>query len=196
MRACCRHRFGSARLEGRRVVVIGMGHCGDQLVRRLVAAGADVAVADIDPAKRSCAAELGAEWVEPADAIAAECDVLAPCALGGVIDTATLPLLRCAVVCGSANNQLADEGLDRALADQGILFAPDFIVNAGGLIHVYMEIRGYSERAAAELVVGIETTMNRVLETADERRVTALAAALALAEERLSAAAASPVAAR
>ena len=76
----------------------------------------------------------------------AECDILAPCALGGAIDAANLPRLRCEIVCGCANNQLADEGLADALAERDILYAPDFIVNAGGLIHVYREIRGYSEQ--------------------------------------------------
>ena len=79
---------------------------------------------------------------------AGQCDVLAPCALGGAIDAANAPRLRCEIVCGCANNQLADEGLAEALAERGILYAPDFIVNAGGLIHVYREIRGYSRGAA------------------------------------------------
>ena len=90
---------------------------------------------------------LGARWVEPGDATLAECDVLAPCALGGAIDAANVDELRCEIVCGSANNQLADDSLAEALAERGILYAPDFIANAGGLIHVYASSSGYSRGA-------------------------------------------------
>jgi leucine dehydrogenase len=192
MRACARDRFGSAALAGRRIVVVGMGHVGSELARRLAAAGANLAVSDIDPEKRTRAVALGAEWLDPGEAMLAECDILAPCALGGAIDGANLPLLHCGVVCGSANNQLADEGLANALAEREILFAPDFIANAGGLMHVYMEIRGYSEEKATELAFGIEDTMSRVLATARERSVIPLAAARELARERLDAARVEP----
>jgi glutamate dehydrogenase/leucine dehydrogenase len=114
-----------------------------------------------------------------------ECDVLAPCALGGAIHADNAGLLRCGIVCGSANNQLAAEPLADLLADRGILYAPDFIVNAGGLIQVYREIRGYSQEQARELVLGIEDNTKRVLATAAERAVTPLQAARELAEERL-----------
>ena len=111
MRACARERFGSPDLSGRRIVVAGLGHVGSRLARRLAHAGAELAVSDIDPAKRSLASELEAEWIEPSKVILTECDLLAPCALGGAIDAANLPRLRCQIVCGCANNQLADEGL-------------------------------------------------------------------------------------
>ena len=124
-----------------------------------------------------------------------ECDLLAPCALGGAIDAANLPRLRCQIVCGCANNQLADEGLADALAERDILYAPDFIVNAGGLIHVYREIRGYSEHEARQLALGIEGNLNRILATAGERSITPLRAARELAQERLDAARREPAAA-
>jgi leucine dehydrogenase len=194
MRACARARFGSAALSGRRVVVVGMGHVGSELARRLAAAGADLAVSDIDPEKRTRAVALGAEWLDPGEAMLAECEILAPCALGGAIDEENLPLLGCQVICGSANNQLADERLADDLAGREILFAPDFIANAGGLIHVYREIRGYSEEKAIELALGIEDTMSRVLEAARERSIIPLEAAGELARERLDAATAEPAA--
>jgi glutamate dehydrogenase/leucine dehydrogenase len=115
----------------------------------------------------------------------AECDVLAPCALGGAVNDANAKLLRCEIVCGSANNQLASEGLAGTLAEQGILYAPDFIVSAGGLIHVFKEIRGYSEEHARELALGIEDTIDNVLEAAAQRSITPLRAAGELARERL-----------
>jgi leucine dehydrogenase len=188
MRACADDRFGSAELAGRRIVIAGLGHVGAKLARRLVASDAELCVSDIDPAKRRLAAALDAEWLEPEEEIVAECDILAPCALGGAIDEANLPLLRCEVVCGSANNQLADESLAEGLAERGVLYAPDFVVNAGGLINVYREIRGYSGEDARRLVLAIEDNLARMLATARERAVTPLEAAREVARERLHAA--------
>jgi leucine dehydrogenase len=186
MRACARARFGSPELAGRRIVIAGMGHVGAKLARRLIERGAEVAVSDIDPGKRQLARELGAEWIPPDEEIVAECDILAPCALGGAIDGANLPLLRCEVICGCANNQLADDGLAAAVAERGILYAPDFVVNAGGLINVYREIRGYGEERARELVLGIEGNLAGIFEAAAEGSITPLEAARAVALERLA----------
>jgi leucine dehydrogenase len=188
MRACARERFGSPRLAGRRVAISGLGHVGSKLARRLALAGAELMVSDIDPEKRRVAAALDAEWLEPRDDLVAECDIVAPCALGGAIDAQNLPLLRCGIVCGCANNQLADEALAGDLARRGILYAPDFVVNAGGLIHVYKEIRGYSEEDARGLALRIEDNLDRVLAAARERSITPLDAARELARERLEAA--------
>jgi leucine dehydrogenase len=192
MRACARRRFGSSDLAGLRVVVVGLGHVGEQLARRLVDAGADVAAADVVPDKRATARRLGIGWVEPERAMLERCDVLAPCALGGAISTANVELLRCAVICGSANNQLVDDGLADRLADRRILYAPDYVANAGGLMHVYMEVRGFGEDEATRLVLGIETTMERVLAIAAERGTTPLRAAAELARGRLAASGAEP----
>jgi leucine dehydrogenase len=194
MHACARERFGSPDLSGRRIVVAGLGHVGSRLARRLAHAGAELAVSDIDLSKRSLASELEAEWIDPSKVILTECDLLAPCALGGAIDAANLPRLRCQIVCGCANNQLADEGLAGAVAERDILYAPDFIVNAGGLIHVYREIRGYSEHEARQLALGIEGNLNRILSTACARSITPLRAARELAQERLDAALREPAA--
>ena len=190
IRACCRERFGDPDLRGRRITVVGLGHVGSPLARRLAAAGAELVVTDIAPRRRELAAELGAEWVGPDGAMLTECEVLAPCALGGAIDAGNVDRLRAEIVCGSANNQLADESLAARLAERRILYAPDFIANAGGLIHVYMEIKRYSEERAAELVAGIEETLARVLVAASARGITPLDAARELARERLEATAA------
>jgi leucine dehydrogenase len=189
MRACARVRFGSADLNGLRIVIAGLGHVGEKLALRLIERGAEVAVSDIDPAKRAIADELGARWIDADEEMTTECDVLAPCALGGAIDAANLPLLRCEIVCGCANNQLADESLAESLTERGVLYAPDFVVNAGGLIHVYKEIRGYGEARARELVLGIERNLEGILRAAQERGITPLDAARTVAMERLGAAA-------
>jgi leucine dehydrogenase len=189
MRACSRHAFGSPDLAGKRIVVAGLGHVGAKLARRLSDAGAELTVSDIDPAKRALAQELSAKWVEPEEEMVVSCDLLAPCALGGAIDSGNVSLLRCRVICGCANNQLVDERLADALAERRILYAPDFIANAGGLIHVYREIRGYSEEEATDLVLAIEGSVDGVLRAARERGITPLQAARELARERLDLAA-------
>jgi leucine dehydrogenase len=189
MRACVQGRFGSPALAGRRVAVVGLGHVGAPLARNLAVAGCELLVADIDERKRGLAAELGATWLDPAEAMLAECDVLAPCALGGAITAENAPALGAEIVCGSANNQLADDSLAELLASRGVLYAPDFIANAGGLINVYREIKGYSPEHALELAEGIEQTIAQVLSVASKRGVSPLAAARKLARHRLQRAA-------
>jgi leucine dehydrogenase len=186
MRACCAHRFGSPDLEGRAVAVVGVGRVGSQLARRLCAAGARLLLADIDERKRALAGELpGAQWCDPNVALHAEVDVLAPCALGGAVNESNVGLLRCAVVCGSANNQLSHEGLAEDLRAHDILYAPDFVANAGGLINIAIEREGYERDRALYKVRGIEDTMDELLEEAEEQGTTPLAAAHRLARRRL-----------
>lgn len=188
MRACAAARFAAPELGGRTVTIVGLGHVGSRLAQRLAVAGCELVVTDIDPAKQALAQRLGARWIEPERALAAECDLLAPCALGGAISSQTLSGLRCEIVCGAANNQLADDSLAAELAARGVLYAPDFIANAGGLIHVASEVLGYDERRAVELAEGIEGSMAGVLELADRRGITPLTAAGELARARLDAA--------
>lgn len=183
--ACLEHTRGNASVSGSRVCVVGAGSVGGSLARMLIDAGARVAISDIDPARRSLAEQLGADWVEPEAAIADDCDVLAPCALGGAIDAAIVARLRCAVICGSANNVLADEALADELAARQILYAPDFIANAGGLINVYAELRDLEMAEVSDLIDGIGPAMSKILEAAAEEAVTPLAAARRLALERL-----------
>jgi leucine dehydrogenase len=188
IRACCEHRFGTASLAGRRVAVIGLGHVGAALAGRLRSAGAELVVSDIDSSKRETAEALGARWIEPGDAIATECDVLAPCALGGAIDPETVDELRCAIVCGSANNVLVSDSLAERLDEGGILYAPDFIANAGGLINVYGELHDLDRGRLDELVDGIGGALRRVFALAAEREITPLEGARALAMNRLESA--------
>lgn len=187
MRGASRHAFGTRVLSGRTVAVVGLGHVGERLARGLATDGARLVLSDIEPARRTVAEELGAEWVEPAVAMTTPCDVLAPCAVGGAIHAGNVAELRCRVICGAANNQLADEGLAALLAARGILYAPDFIANAGGLINVYREVLEYSAEKAMTLALGIEQTMDQVIASAVTHGGTPLDAAHALAEERLDA---------
>ena len=192
MRACLRHAFGSPALGGRSVAVVGCGHVGEHLARDLAAAEAELVLSDVDPAKRSLADELGARWLEPSESLAADVDVLAPCALGGVIDARHAAALRCAIVCGAANNQLADASLAETLNARGILYAPDFIVNAGGLINVSLELGEYDAALAAERTAAIEGVFDALLAQAAAAEVTPLEAAVSRAQARLGRAAREP----
>ena len=187
MRACCEHRYGSADLADRRIAIVGLGHVGLALAERLTAARAKPIVSDIDSGKHVLADQLKVGWVDP-EATAAECDVLAPCALGGAIDPGTIGELRCEIVCGSANNVLASDSLADVLADREILYAPDFIANAGGLINVYGELHDLGRERLDQLVDGIGDAIGRVFEAAEARSITPLEAARAVALERLQAA--------
>jgi leucine dehydrogenase len=186
MRACCEHRFGTASPAGRRIAIVGVGSVGGALARALGTAGASLVLADVDPGKRALAEELGAEWTETRAALRAPVDVLAPCALGGMIDERLAGELRCEIVCGSANNQLSDDRLADRLAARRILYAPDFIANAGGLINVALELTGYDPATAARRVAAIESVMGGILEHAEAAGLTPLAAASELARLRLA----------
>jgi leucine dehydrogenase len=188
IRACCGRRFGTPEPSGRRIALVGLGHVGEPLARRLTAAGAELILSDIDPAKRTLAAELGAAWAEPAHALRADVDVLAPCAMGGVVDERVAAEMRAAIVCGSANNQLAAPVLADVLDARGILYAPDFIVNSGGLINVALELTGYDRELAAGRAAAIETVLDGILDRAERASITPLAAALEVANERIAAA--------
>jgi leucine dehydrogenase len=148
-------------LAGLRVAVQGVGHVGAHLARELVRAGAKLIVSDVDAARRKAlATELGAETAEPEQILDADCDVLAPCALGGAITEQLARRLRCRAVAGAANNQLASREAGRILHQRGIFYAPDYAINAGGLINVAAEYRGYdAERARRETLAIYDTIL-------------------------------------
>ncbi len=185
MRACASARFGGPSLHGRSITMIGLGHVGSHLAAMLADDGARLAITDVDPAKRDAAESLGAAWIEPGDALAHECEVLAPCALGGVIDEISVERLRCEVLCGAANNMLASEAMAERLAQRDVLYAPDFIANVGGLISVYGELRGYPHSRALQLAAGIEATVVEILADADDEGITPMAAASRRSADRL-----------
>jgi valine dehydrogenase (NAD+) len=190
LHAVVEHRFGRPSLDGCSVAVVGVGKVGAALVGHLSAAGADVRVADIDPVRvQAMVATHGAGALEVDEALGADVDVLAPCALGAVLDAATIPRLRCAVVCGSANNQLAEPEDARRLADREVLYAPDYVVSAGGIINIAEELVGYDRARATAKLAAIGATTAKVLAEADRLGITTLEAADRLAEARLLAAA-------
>jgi leucine dehydrogenase len=140
----------------------------------------------VDEGKRSLADELGAKWTTPDDALESTVDVVVPCALGGVFNDQSVPRLRCRVIAGAANNQLADERIADLLAARTILWAPDFVVNAGGIINIAQELDGaYDAAAARRQVAGIGDTLRRIFDAAEATGITPLAAAMDLARERL-----------
>lgn len=183
--------WGDASLEGRHIVVTGVGKVGSALVGHLVSAGAVVSVADVDPAAtRRMAALHGVEVVKVTDAHRTRCDIFSPCALGGALNAETIPELACAAVVGSANNQLAEPGDARRLADAGVLYAPDYVVNAGGVINIAEELHrdGYDRERARRAIARIEATTATVLASARADGITTTAAADGVAEARLAAA--------
>ena len=185
MRAACEAAFGSSELAGRRVVVQGAGPVGAHLARMLVDADAHVVISDID---REKAAAVGVPVTEPDAALTAECDVLAPCALGGVLTVSTVQTLRCAVVCGAANNQLLDDAAAEAVEARGIVYAPDYVVNAGGIINISHEWApgGYSADAASADAVRIEDTTRQVIALARAKGISTAKAADEVAARRIT----------
>jgi len=186
----CARLFGSRSLRGRSLAIVGLGHVGARLAERCAKAGAQLVLADIEAGKRTLAERLGARWTTPGRALTAKVDVLAPCALGGVLSVTSVPKLRCHAIVGAANNQLTEEPVAELLARRGILWAPDFVVNAGGVINLAVELRpeGYDPAIARRQARAIGDTLVAVLDAADADGVTPLAAANALAERRMAAA--------
>lgn len=185
IRACCERVFGSSSLRGRKICVVGLGHVGSRVAKLCAKDGAELVLADLDSSKRRLAEELGASWTTPTRALGAKIDVLAPCALGGFLDDETVPGLRCRIIAGAANNQLADDRIADLLAARQILWAPDFVVNAGGIINIVEELDEYNASSARKRVRRIADTLSEVFDHAEKMSVTPLAAANELASERL-----------
>jgi leucine dehydrogenase len=187
MHAVLEELDGDAALAGKRVVVDGVGHVGSHLARLLAEAGVRVAVADVNRERvDALVQEIGAESLPVGRALEEACDVLAPCALGGVLNEKTIPRLQCRAVCGAANNQLADASDDDALAERGILYAPDFVVNAGGIINLAEEFIGYDRERARKRTAQIADTVRRVFELARTESVPPGRAAEHLARRRIA----------
>ncbi|HEX3129123.1 MAG TPA: Glu/Leu/Phe/Val dehydrogenase dimerization domain-containing protein [Thermoanaerobaculia bacterium] len=192
MKAAVEHLFGGteggATLAGRSVAIQGLGNVGYHLSSYLKKEKAGkIFAADIDPER--CARvreEFGVEIVPVEEILAVNCDVVAPCALGAVLNERTIPTMRCRIVAGAANNQLADEERDgQALHERGILYAPDFVGNAGGLINVYNELTGYNRDRAMQMARGIHANMARVFQISRAEAIPTYRAADRVAEERI-----------
>jgi glutamate dehydrogenase/leucine dehydrogenase len=188
LRVVCARIHGSPDLHGRRLTIVGLGHVGGHLARQLAAAGADLLVSDIDPGKRSLAGEIGARWADPRDAITADADVLVPAALGGILTCEIVPRLRCAAIAGPANNQLAGSAVAGLLHRRGIVWVPDYVAGAGGVIYALaVELDKVAPRTALARVEAIAGTVGLLLDTAEQMGTDLGHAAMELARRRLSA---------
>src|SRR5207302_1252265 len=186
MLACAEEAWGEHSLEGRTVAVQGVGKVGYHLVKHLVEGGARVVVADVDvDAVATCVRDFGVDVVETDKVHAHPCDIFAPCALGGVIRDDTLPDLKCRVVAGSANNQLERLEHGEALAAAGIVYAPDYVINAGGLITVADELLGYRDDRAKAAIAGIYRTLREIFSMSRADGVSTAEAADRFARSRI-----------
>jgi leucine dehydrogenase len=188
MQACCNRVFGSDSLENKRVAVQGLGAVGHNIVEQLQAEGAQMVVTDIDPAKAAAmASRYGVEQAEPEAIYDVDCDIFCPCALGQVINDETLDRLKSKIICGSANNQLAEERHGELLEKKGMVYAPDYITNAGGTIYDTdrLGVGGVSHERGRAKVFRIYENMERVFEIADRDLIPTYLAADRMAEERI-----------
>lgn len=187
LEATCEKLFGSAEVGGHRFTVIGLGQVGSRLARRLCAAGARVAVTDIDLSKKDLAGEIGAEWLSVEQAISFPADVVVPAALGATLTEESVAELDCLAVVGPANNQLAEDSVADLLAARSVLWAPDFLVNAGGVIYgALVDAQSMPPSNVMPRITGIGDTLRRIYQLAESESVTPYAAALRLAQERVA----------
>jgi valine dehydrogenase (NAD+) len=189
MRAAAEHEFGSASLAGRTVGVAGLGKVGKYLTAHLLEDGAQVVATDVSPRALDWVAGKYPQVsiVDDTHAlITSDIDVYAPCALGGALDDDTVPALRARIVAGAANNQLAHPGIEKLLVERGILYAPDYVVNAGGVIQVADEIEGFNFDRAKLRATRIYDTTREILRLADAEGVPPAVAADRLAERRMA----------
>ncbi len=188
MKASAKEAFGSDNLSGKKVLVQGAGNVGLHLIEHITKEGAKVYVYDITEERVKLAVDkYKAEYVSADKMFDLDIDIYAPCALGATVNDDTLSRLKCSVICGAANNQLADEKKHGELVkSKGILYAPDFVVNAGGVINVYYELEGYNrERALSHAEKIYDTTWN-IIQTAKTQNIPTYAAANYIAEQRIA----------
>jgi valine dehydrogenase (NAD+) len=189
MRAAAEHLWGSPSLEGRTVAVEGVGKVGSHLVEHLISDGASALIYDVSSAavQRVLAGHPEVRVAASrSELVTADIDVYAPCALGGAVDDDTVAALSARIICGGANNQLAHPGVDKLLIDHGIVYAPDYVVNAGGVIQVADELEGFNFERARAKAGQIFTTTKRILAMAGQEGLPPSVAADRLAERRMA----------
>ena len=189
IKAALRHRNGTSRLSGLRVAVQGLGSVGWSLCEKLYREGAELTVTDLDAARTAKAQRaFEAETAGPEDIVTVEADIFAPCALGGVISKETIPLLRFGIIAGSANNQLAEHGDAKLLMERGILYAPDYVINAGGLINVAAELspEGYDPEAVMKKLAKIPATLTEIFRRSEQQKRPTNDIATEIAMERIN----------
>lgn len=186
MKACVKEAFGTDSLEGKVVAVQGVGNVAYTLCKHLHEEGAELIVTDINKeAVRRAVEDFNAKAVDPDEIYGVDCDIYAPCALGATINDVTIPQLKARVIAGSANNQLKDTKHGDLIHDMGIVYAPDYVINAGGVINVADELYGYNSERALKKVEGIYNNIARVIEIAKRDGIPTYQAADRLAEERI-----------
>lgn len=190
IRAALNKVFGSDSLKGRVVSVQGMGQVGFHLIEHLLASGAKVVATDIDQdrIRRAVSQHESIQIVRPDEIYDVPCDIFAPCALGGSVNSKTIPRLQCKIVAGSANNVLLNEDTDEPkLKERNIIYIPDYVISSGGLINVYAELEGYNEKRALRQVEGVFDIVTRLLAIAEQENISTLKAANAIAKRRIEA---------
>jgi len=187
MKACAKQVYGSDSLSGKKVTVQGIGHVGENLVKHLCEEGAVVTVFDISQDRMSSVAgKYGASVYNGNDLYSMDMDIYAPCALGATLNSDTIPKLKCSIIAGAANNQLEDESIHGAeLLQKGIVYAPDFLINAGGLINVYSELHGYNRAMAMGQAEKIYHTTQDILRKSADANIPTINAAKEIAEKRI-----------
>ena len=189
MKACAKAVWGSDRLRGRRVAMQGFGKVGTQAARHLLDEGAHLVATALHDSTLRKARSMGVEVVAPEEIYDVDCDVFSPCALGGVINRDTIPRLTCRIVAGAANNQLSTAADGEELHRLGILYAPDFVINAGGIINLSVEVGGpYDPQVARTKTEGIYEVVEQVIQVSKHEGMPTTWAANRLAEDRLAAA--------
>ena len=189
VQASAKEKWGSDDLHGKTISIMGCGHVGQYLAKELHEAGAKLIVSDIDVERtKKVAAATGAKVVEGDAIFSADADIFAPCALGGIINDKTIPMLKVGIVSGGANNQLLEERHGDVLTEKGILYAPDYVANAGGVINVYGEVSGWDAQRALDKADDIYDTILKVFEISKKEGIPTYKAADRLAEQRLAAA--------
>ncbi len=187
IKASAKEKFGTDSLKGMKIAVQGLGNVGSNLVKYLVEEGAVITVADIDMNRtKSIADKFGAKAVSSDDILFVECDILAPCALGAIVNDQSITKFKTKVIAGGANNILAEARHGDQLKELGILYAPDYVINAGGLMNVFVELEGYSPDRAFEKTKRVYDNMLKVYEIAKRDNIGTHTAADRLAEERIN----------
>lgn len=186
IKACALEVMGDENLKGKTVAIQGLGSVGTHLAKYLLNEGAKIVATDIDKEhSHRLGSELGIELVEPDEIYGVDADVFAPCALGAVINDETIPQLNCKIVAGGANNQLQEDSHGTDLLKKGILYAPDYVINAGGLINVYNELEGYNRERAMRMTRGIYYNLRKIFAIAKAQELPTNKAADHLAQERI-----------
>jgi len=187
MKAAAKYKYGSDNLEGKKVLVQGIGHVGEVLVQYLTESGALVTITDINVDRvNQVGAKYGAKIFTGSDLYSADVDVYAPCALGATINDETINRIKASIIAGAANNQLANEAVHgKILKERGVLYAPDFLINAGGVINVYSELVKWTNNQVMEKTENIYNTALEIFKLADDNNITTHQAAFSMAQKRI-----------